>query len=153
MTTQTLFTCLSACFELVGLSFVVFEISRAQRQAREVVDIETTVPNTIRVGAALEGSYALGSAQELSLEERVDLLERTQREHRGKLMREIESVRGELRQDVDRVRNEGLKTTVERDAALRDFISQQLGAGIGLRAIGAVLIAIGIALSVPANLA
>lgn len=151
-TTRCFLTFASAGLELIGLAFVVVEIGQARRNARAVLEGKTGVDLKLRVGAAIDFSYAIKSDETPTVEKRLERLEGAQRNQSRKIAKEVEALRSELIQDIDQVRNETLKAAAARDSALRDMMALQGGGGIRLRVIGAVCIAVGIALAVPANL-
>jgi hypothetical protein len=151
-TTRHLFTYASAGFELAGLALVVKEIWDARQHARAVLGGKSGADLRLRVGRELAVPYAIESDVEPTTWERLQDLEQIQMDQARDLSKAIGNLSAEVRAEIDQVRNEALKAAASRDSALRDLIAIQEGGSIGWRAVGAVLIAIGIVLAVPANL-
>ncbi len=151
-TTRCLFTYASAGFELAGLALVVKEIWDARQHARAVLGGKSGVDLRLRVGRELAVSYAIESDKEPTALERLQKLEKIQADQAQELSASIRDLSAAVKAEIDQVRNEALQAAASRDSALRDLIALQEGGSIGWRAVGAVFIAIGIALAVPANL-
>jgi hypothetical protein len=151
-TAKCLLTYASAGFELAGLGFVAKEIWDARQHAREVLSGKSGVELKLRIGREIAAAYAIESKEESPTWERLQRLEQEQAEENREIRREIGKLATEVQAEVDQVRNEALQAAAARDSALRDLIALQEGGSIRLRVVGAVCIAIGICLAVPANL-
>jgi hypothetical protein len=151
-TARCLFTYASASFELAGLGFVAKEIWEARQHAKEVLGGKSGVDLRLRVGRELTAAYAIESEEEPTTLERLQRFEQKQDKESREIRRAIGDLATKVQSEVDQVRNEALKAAAVRDSALRDLIALQEGGSIRFRVIGAICIALGIALAVPANL-
>jgi hypothetical protein len=135
-----------------GIALVVLDVREARSQARAVVRKGQIIRP---LGIAHERDIArpgtvIGGKQP-SVDERVARLERQlpelREEMEGRIHQMTETVRGDLAGLVS-----GTAADAEqRDTQLREFLGNQLDAGIGRRVLGALLFGLGLLLQTVAN--
>lgn len=141
---QVILTWASAGFELVGLTVVGWEIFGDRKHAQAVL--------AGKKGANLELEFE----DVIHVEDEPKPTTWADVQHLNAELRKLELARQqlgkELRERIGQVRNETVEALARRDSDLRELIALQVGGSIRLRVVGAICIAIGIALSAPANL-
>jgi hypothetical protein len=141
---QVILTWASAGFELVGLAAVGWEILGDRKHAQAAL--------AGRKGANLELEFE----DVIAFEDEPKQTTWADVQHLNIELRKLELARQqlgkELRERISQVRNETVEALARRDNDLRELIALQAGGSIRLRVAGAICIAIGIGLAVPANL-
>lgn len=141
---QVILTWASAGFELVGLAIVGWEIFGDRKHAQTVL--------AGKEGANLELEFE----EVIHFEDEPKPTTWADVQHFNTELRNQElatqQLGKELRERISQARNETVQALARRDSDLRELIALQAGGSIRLRVAGAICIAVGISLSVPANL-
>lgn len=152
MDAQAALAIAGATAELVGLGLVVLDVRDTRRSARAARHhYERAEPMTFPVGKSLVLRYDV-EGQQSPLQQRVEWLERQAADMRAEYLQKIDTLRSEVREEAfERIRA-AMDEAEQRERGLREFISDQLDAGVGRRVGGTVLFALGVVLSAAVNL-
>jgi hypothetical protein len=135
-----------------GIALVVLDVREARSQARAVLKSEPPVlPDT--EFTLFERAMPITSVggREPTREERLARLETKVGENHEQVAGWLVEVRNNLRKDLGEQISAAIQTAEKRDSRLRQFLADQLDAGIGRRVLGAVLFGLGLLLQAVAN--
>ena len=138
--------------ELVGLGLVAWEIRQDRAQARRLFHGDVVVKVGGATATARAGGVAvLTGGPEPTVEERVDKLEEEVRRQREAFDQRVAEVRAELSREVSAQVADARAAAAEDSQKVWRAIQAMLEGGLGRRALGVGLFAVGLILSVAGN--
>jgi hypothetical protein len=141
-----------AALELVGILLVVLDVREARRQARAVTQREQIIrPLGIAHERGIARAGTVIGGRQPSIDERVTRLEQQLRGLREEMEYRVDRITETVRADLADLVAGSAADAEGRDRQLRQFLADQLDAGIGRRVLGAVLFGVGLLLQTVAN--
>ena len=152
MTCGDMLTVVGGAAELAGLWLVVREILADRRKAKARFGNVTARAQPMRAYGRMSGAGAVVPASEPTPEERLERLEDQVTRIGKELDDRLHDERRKRDEAIDGALGQAWEHADQVDRELREQLADVLAGGLGRRAVGAALFAIGVGLSVLGNL-